>query len=134
MRIGVGRDLRQVGDAQDLKRGAQRPQLAPDDVGYPTANARIDLVENQTRGGVARRTIGGAAEAVARRRHECFDGEHDARQLAARHDPGERTQILARIGRDEELRSVGPARRPGALRRQRIAESYFEARLVHGEL
>ena len=42
MRVGVCRNLRQVGNAEDLKCGTQRPQFPADNVSDPAANARID--------------------------------------------------------------------------------------------
>src|SRR6185295_13722438 len=57
VRIGVGGDLRQVRDAEDLERGAERTQLAADDVGDAAADAGVDLVEDQTRRRRARLTI-----------------------------------------------------------------------------
>ena len=53
----------------------------------------------------------GVAEAVPRRRGQRLDREHDARQLAAGDDARQRPQLLARVGRDEELGRVDAARR-----------------------
>ena len=73
VRVGVRRDLRQVRDAQHLKRRAERLQLAADDVGDPPADAGVDLVEYQPgrpRSGRGGRRAGPARSArlVARRR------------------------------------------------------------------
>ena len=67
----------------------------------------------------ARRPIGGVAEPVPRRRGQRLDGEHDARQLAAGHDPRQRAEVLAGVWRHEELRRVDAARGPGRLRHRR---------------
>ena len=49
VRVGVRGNLRQVRDAEHLKRRSERPQLPPDDVGHPPADAGVDLVEDQAR-------------------------------------------------------------------------------------
>src|SRR5262249_19323416 len=48
VRVGIRRDLRQVRDAEHLKRRSERPQLAPDDVGNAAADAGVDFVEDET--------------------------------------------------------------------------------------
>ena len=45
VRVGARRNLRQVRDAEHLKRRAERLQLPSDDVGNPSADAGVDLVE-----------------------------------------------------------------------------------------
>ena len=60
--------------------------------------------------------------------------EHDARQLAARHDPRERAQVLAGIGRDVELGRVDAALAPGVGRQLPGVEPHLEARAGHGQL
>src|SRR5688572_6494132 len=45
--VGMSGDLREVRDAQHLVAPSERPQVAPDRVGAPTADPRIDLVEHQ---------------------------------------------------------------------------------------
>ena len=82
--IGGCGDLRQMGDAQDLGVGGQALQPASDDVSRMTADAGIDLVEDERR-------------ALPRSACEGLDGQHESRQLAARHDAGERPQVLARV-------------------------------------
>ena len=57
VRVGVRRDLRQVRDAQHLKRRAERLELAADDVGDPAADAGVDFVEDQA----GRASAGGRA-------------------------------------------------------------------------
>src|SRR3989454_1569150 len=93
--LGEGRDQRQVGDAEDLAAPAEPAELAADDLGHGAADAGIDLVEDE-RGAPL---LGGG---------EGLEGEHDARQLAARGHAGERARLLARVRREEEL-DVVPA-------------------------
>ena len=45
----MGRDLRQVGHAQDLVAPGEAPQAPPDRVGAPTADPGVDLVEDERR-------------------------------------------------------------------------------------
>ena len=59
VRVGVRGNLRQVRDAQHLKRRAERAQLPADDVGDAPADAGVDLVEDQAGRGGARRPIAG---------------------------------------------------------------------------
>ena len=68
-----------------------------------------------------------------------LEREHDARQLAARRDARERPQLLARVGREQELGRSRPAsvQRRGsapAARRRLGREEHLEARLLHGQL
>ena len=83
---------------------------------------------------VARRPVGGVAEAVPRRRGQRLDGEHDPRQLAAGHDPRQRAEVLARVRRHEELGRVDAAGAstpsPAAL----SAEPHLEPRALHRQL
>src|SRR5919204_241664 len=41
VRVGVGRDLREVRDDEDLVAPRQRPQAAPDRIGGPAADPRV---------------------------------------------------------------------------------------------
>ena len=84
MGIGVGGDLRQVGDAQDLVAPGERPQASADRVGAATADPRIDLVEDEDGRGV-------------RLGDDPLDGQGDARQLAAGRDARERPGRLAGV-------------------------------------
>ncbi len=134
MRVGVRGNLRQMRDAQDLKRRPEGAELAPDDVGDAPADAGVDFVEDQTGRRRARRTVGGVAETVARRGNQGLDREHDARQLAARDNARERPQVLAWIRRDEELPSINSSRAPAGLGLQPVAKPHLEARALHGQL
>src|SRR5207247_1739005 len=80
VRVGVRGNLRQMRDAEHLKRRPEGAKLAPDDVGDAPADAGVDFVEDQTGRRRARPTVGGVAETVARRGDERLDREHDARQ------------------------------------------------------
>src|SRR6266566_329748 len=108
--LGEGRDQRQVGDAEDLAAPAEPAELAADDLGHGAADAGIDLVEDE-RGAPL---LGGG---------EGLEGEHDARQLAARGHAGERARLLARVRREEELDLVpalGAERAPLGLGETRL--------------
>ena len=68
-------------------------------------------------------------------RAERLQREHDARQLAARHDARERPQILARVRRHEELGLVDAAVRSTPSRRKlALVEPDLEPRSRHREL
>ena len=86
MRVGVGRDLGQVRDAQDLVATGEAPQAAPERIGAPPADTGIDLVEDERRGRI------GLGE-------DALDGERDARQLATGGDLGQWSRRLAGVGR-----------------------------------
>jgi len=106
--IRVGGNLRQVGNADDLKRGTQRSQLSTDHVGNPTADAGIHFVKDETGRAGARRS----GSRQARTKGQRLDGQHHARQLATRNDAGQRAQLLARIRRHEELHFIDPPAGP----------------------
>ncbi|MNV03626.1 hypothetical protein D3C71_939030 [compost metagenome] len=97
MRVALGGDLRQMGDAQHLALLAQGAQLVPDDVGHGAADARIDLVEDH----------GGHCIQVQRGH---LDGQRDARQLTAGGDLAQGPRRLAGVGRDQELDPFGAVR------------------------
>src|SRR5207302_8242794 len=80
-----GRDLRQVGHAQDLVTARDLREPPAHRLGGAPADARIDLVEDQRP-----RAVVAAAER--------FQRQADPRQLAAGGDPGERSELLARVG------------------------------------
>ena len=105
--VGVGGDLGQVGDAQDLVAAGERPQAPPDRVRAPAADARVDLVEDE------RRRLVGLGQ-------DLLDGQRDARQLAARGDPGQRPRRLARV-RGEAVDDLVDARRRRTRPRRRRA-------------
>ena len=87
---GVGRDRRQVRDAEHLAARRGPPELLADHVGDPPPDARVHLVEDQRR-----HVVGGGEDGL--------DGEHRARQLATGDDLGEGPELLAGIGRDQQL-------------------------------
>ena len=93
MAIRQRRDLRQVGDADDLAAGGQLAQLLADGAGRDAADARVDLVEDE------RRRAG-----LGRRAHQ---REHHARELAAGRDLAQRAGGHAGVGRDQEVHLVG---------------------------
>ena len=102
--VGMGRDLRQVGDAQHLVATREGPQAAPDRVGAPPADPGVDLVEDEDG-----RVVGLGEDALDRQR--------DARQLAARGDPGERPGRLAGVRGEAVDDLVGAA----GIERDRVA-------------
>ena len=79
-----------MGDAQHLMLGAQLREQRADAIGRATADARIDLVEDQHAAGL------GAAQRVLQR-------QEDARQLATRRYATQRARRLARIRRETKL-------------------------------
>ena len=87
VRVGVGGDLWQVGDAQYLPVLAEGVQQAANGVGDFAADAGVDFVEDD-----GRRWRRGFVEAGD------FDGEADAREFAAGGDFGERLQGLTGVG------------------------------------
>ena len=89
--VGDARDLRQVGDRQDLRAPGQPLQHAPDAMGRYAAHARVDLVQDE--------------RLAARDRR---DGERDARQLAAGRGLGDGCEREPSVGPHEEHGLVGP--------------------------
>ena len=87
MRVGVGRDLRQVRDAQHLMTARQAPQRSPDRLGAAPADPRVDLVEDE-RGG----RVGFGEDAL--------DRQGDPGQFAARGDLRQRSRRLAGVRRE----------------------------------
>ncbi len=115
--LGERRDLRQVGDAQDLAPLGQRAQLAADRARRLAADARVDLVEDERC----------RALALARDAHEC---EHRARELAARGGLAQRSRRHARVRCDAELDALVPGRGPSLPE----LELYGEVGALHAEL
>ena len=106
MLIGEGGDLRQVGDAEDLLRAAEGFELLADGLGGAASDADVDFVEDQgARGGFFLRFGGGFFD-------RNFKGQHDAGELAAGGDFGERLEGLAGVGGDEVLDLVPAVRGP----------------------
>src|SRR5262249_5265964 len=95
--VGERGDLRQVRHADDLPAVGDAADLLPDHLGGGAADAGVDLVED-----------------VGRHRIRLPEGElereDDARELAARRHLGERTQLLAPVGAEEELDAIPAAR------------------------
>ena len=87
VRVGVGGDLWQVGDAQHLPALPEGVQQAANGVGDFAADAGVDFVEDD-----GRRRGRGFVQAGD------FDGEADAREFAAGGDFGERLQGLTGVG------------------------------------
>ena len=81
----LGRNLRQVGDADDLTVSCQSAQLVADDLGDATADTHIHFIENQ-RGD------------PRLRRGNYLNGQADTGQFAPRRHPLQRTGGLPRIG------------------------------------
>ena len=84
------RDLRRMGYDENLQAGAEALQPLADRRGDGAADAAVDLVEDQGR------HRGGAGE------HQ-LQGQHEARQLAARGDARERAERRSGIGGDLEM-------------------------------
>src|SRR5205085_4057177 len=133
MRRAEAGDLRQVRDADDLIPGGELLQFAADDFRNAAADAGVDLIEDERRGGGARR---------------CFeerggDRELNARQLAARRDLLHRLRLFAAIRRDENVDAIEAlfAERDRSVvgREARIgigggAERDADGRALHGEI
>ena len=93
----MGRDLGQVRHHEDLVVPRQGPQAAPDRIGRPTADARVDLVEHEGRRGVC---LG----------QDLLDRQGDPRQLAPGGDVGQRPGRLAGVRGEPEHGLVDPGR------------------------
>ena len=93
MDVGVGGDLRQMGDHDDLMGARQAGQPATDLHGGTPSHSGVDLVEHHGR------ALGG------RRQHH-LQGQHHPRQLAARCALVQRQQVRAPVGGEAELHRV----------------------------
>ena len=93
MAVTLARDLGQVGDAQDLARLAQLSETATHDFRDAAADARVDLVEDQT---------GWSAPAG----RDDLDGERDTGEFAAGRNAGQRGCRLAGVGCHREFNPV----------------------------
>ena len=82
--------------AQDLVTAGQGPQAPTDRVRTPSADPRVDLVEDEDR-------------RLVRLGQDLLDRERDPRQLAAGRDPGQRPRRLARVRRQTVDDLVGAA-------------------------
>src|SRR3989442_2412802 len=116
---GAGGDRRQVRDAEHLATLGGRGQLLSDHGRDAAADPRVDFVEDHRGHAVGPRPDG-------------LEGEHRARELAARYDPCERSHVLAGIGREAKLDAVDPPR-PDLLER-RPRDGDLEAGPLHAEL
>src|SRR5215470_6007425 len=114
-----GGDRRQMRDAEHLAALRGGGQLLRDDGGHAAADAGVDLVEDH-RG----YTLGAGQDGL--------EGQHRARELAARGDPRERANLFAGIRRQTELDAV-EASRPD-LRERHSCHRDLEAGAVHAEL
>ena len=93
VRRGEARDLRLMRHAENLIRARERFELQADGFGDATADACVNLVEDN-RSGKARRTRAG------------LEDKHHARSLAARSNLRQRPQRFARVRREIELHAV----------------------------
>ena len=114
--VGERRDLRQVGDAEDLAGLAEPPQPLADRARGGAADPGIDLVEDD-------RALRLAGEAGER--------EHDPRDLAPGRRLLERRERHPRVRRDEQLDRLGAGRAEAV--RMRL-ERDLEPRPVHRQL
>ena len=94
--VGHRRDLRQMRHAEHLlPRLCHSPELFGNLLCRPSADARVDLVEDQRR------------DRVLLRQH-ILHRQHDPRQLAAGRDLCHRPERLAHVGRHQEPHKVKP--------------------------
>ena len=108
----------EVGDANDLTAPSQPAEALSNRLCHGSADPGIYFIEDQQINAVERI-----------QRH--LEGEHDARELAARGDALERAAGLARIGGETQLDLVDPPRtRPIARRR---LDDELEARARQAE-
>ncbi len=125
MVVGEGRDLGQVGDAQDLLPRGHRLELPAHHLGDPAADAGVHLVEHEREP----RGIGA---------HDGLEPQHDARQLPTGGDARQRTQLLSGVRGEQELRPLesplGPLGRIHDGLRVRRGEGHLETRLFHRQL
>ena len=89
VRVGVRRDLWEVGDDEHLVAPGKRPQASPDRVCAPPADAGIHLIEHE-----GRRLVGPG--------ENLLDRECHARQLAPGRDPGQRPCGFSRVRGEPE--------------------------------
>ena len=92
--VGMGCDLGQVRHDEDLVTPRECPEAPADRVRAPTADPRVDLVEDERRRGVG---FG----------NDLLDGQGDPRELAARRDLRQRAGRFARVGGKPEHHVVG---------------------------
>ena len=95
--MGEGRDLRHVGDRDDLVSVAEEGHLAADRSGDFAADIGVDLVEDHQGDAVL---VGESA----------LHREHDARHFSARGDDAQGLHRLAGIGSEKEVDALESAR------------------------
>ena len=94
--VGHRRDLRQMRHAEHLlPRLCHSPELFGNLLCRPSADARVDFIEDQRR------------DRVLLRQH-VLHRQHDPRQLAAGRDLCHRPERLAHVGRHQEPHKVKP--------------------------
>ncbi len=98
MTIRRSRDLRQMGDGQDLIGGGEIGQQPGEGRSRRPTETGIDLVEEQ-----------GHGASGARRPEHRSDGEVDSRELTPRGDASHGSRFLTGIGGDEQLTLLDPA-------------------------
>src|SRR5262245_28929572 len=96
MMISEGRDLRQMRDTKNLVSRRQLLQLLPDSFRRLAADARVHFVEDQ-------RLL---PPIYSEHSAQC---EHDARQFPARSHSFQWPRFFARIGRNQQLRTIDSA-------------------------
>src|SRR4051794_33852422 len=94
--LGQRRDLGQVGDAENLPVAGKLAQVRTDGASGVAAHAGIDLVEHEQRLAILKLLSGRRGSALGRAQQ----GQHHARELAARGDLLERTGRQSRVGCD----------------------------------
>ena len=112
-----------MGNAEHLAGLAKRLQLAPDRLGRPSPDSRVNLVKHH-RGQPLPRLSPGRRPA----RHHNFQRQHHPRQFAARGNVFDRPRRLASIGGNQVLDPVQSIRRP-VLFLVRTADLDLELRL-----
>ena len=106
---GASGDLRRMSDDQHLALLGKPGEPFADGAGDRAADAAVDLVEDHRRG-------------APRLSQRDLQREDEARQFAARSDPGQRAERRAGVGRNFEFDAVG-SRRAGFGRRDGGAEA-----------
>src|SRR5438093_6606368 len=96
MVLGVRGDLGEVGDAEHLALPRHLAKLPADRIRRLAADPHVDLVEPEDTHRIGRR-------------QDHLEGQHRARQLAPRSDPGQGLRLLSGVRREEELHLVHAA-------------------------
>src|SRR5699024_4061253 len=93
--VGVGGDLREVGDDDDLAGAGEGREAGPDVQGRTSTDAGVDLVEDE-----------GGHLAASGAGHRDLDGEHDPAQLTAGGRLGDGAGLRALVRRSPDLDAV----------------------------